>query len=220
MISEHAQKHAYASVFSVFDIMFLYNGSLLHSMRILNFEEFSLEKQQIIGSVMDGSVFIHPTDTIYGIGCNAQLPNAVKKIRQLKGRASNPFSVIAPSLDWVRENCVVAKEGEEWLEKLPGPYTLIFKLKNIGCVAKEVNSGLSTLGIRIPNHWIRKIAAEAEIPIVTTSVNKANEDYMTSLDDLDSAMKGGIDFALYEGKKEGKPSKIVDLTGKVKIVER
>ena len=188
-------------------------------MRILNYDEFKIEKEAIIDSITRGAVFIQPTDTIYGIGCNAQNPNAVKKVRQLKGRTANPFSVIAPSLKWIYENCIVAKEAEEWIEKLPGPYTLIFKLKN-NCVAKEVNPGLKTLGIRIPNHWIKNIAAEAEIPIVTTSVNKSNEDYMTSLDDLDPSIKGGIDFILYEGEKEGEPSKIVDLTEAVRIIER
>ena len=188
-------------------------------MRILNFDEFKMEKPSIIDAIIRGAVFIHPTDTIYGIGCNAELSNAVKKVRQLKGRATNPFSVIAPSLEWINKNCVVTKEAEEWLEKLPGPYTLILKLKN-NCVARDVNSGLNTLGIRIPNHWIRNVAAEAEIPVVTTSVNRANEDYMTSLEDLDPAIKSSIDFVLYEGKKEGKPSKIIDLTEAVKVIER
>ena len=188
-------------------------------MRILNFEELNLERQSIIDSIISGAVFIHPTDTIYGIGCNARSSSAVKKVRQIKARATNPFSVIAPSLEWIHENCIVTKKGEEWLEKLPGPYTLIFKLKN-NCVAREVNPNLKTLGIRIPNHWIRKIAAEADVPVVTTSVNRANEDYMNSLEELDPLIKGGIDFILYEGKKEGKPSKIVDLTEAVRVIER
>ena len=188
-------------------------------MRILNYDELKMEKPSIIDAIIRGAVFIYPTVTIYGIGSNAQLSNSVKKVRILKSRASNPFSVIAPSLQWVYENCVVAKEGEEWLEKLPGPYTLIFKLKN-NCVAKEVNPGLKTLGVRIPNHWIRKIVAEADVPVVTTSVNKSNEDYMTSLEDLDPAIKAGIDFMLYEGRKEGRPSKIIDLTEAIRIIER
>lgn len=188
-------------------------------MRILNADEFKLEKEQLASRIIDGAVFIYPTDTIYGIGCNAQNPIAVKKVRQLKGRAASPFSVIAPSLEWIYENCIVAKEAEEWLGKLPGPCTLIFKLKN-NCVAKNVNPGLKTLGVRIPNHWIRKIVAEADVPVVTTSVNKANGDYMTSLEDLDPSIKSGIDFVVYEGKKEGKPSKIVDLTEAVRVIER
>ena len=188
-------------------------------MRILNFEELNLEKQSIIDEIINGAVFIHPTDTIYGIGCNAELSKAVKKVRHLKGRATNPFSIIAPSMEWIYDNCIITKEAEEWLEKLPGPYTLIFNLKN-NCVAKEVNPGLKTLGIRIPNHWIRKLVTDADVPVVTTSVNKVNEDYMTSLEDLDPAIKGGIDFVIYEGKKEGKPSKIIDLSGNVRVIER
>ena len=189
-------------------------------MRILNFEELKLERQQIIESIIKGAVFIYPTDTIYGIGCNAELSTYVKKIRQLKGRALNPFSVIAPSLEWINKNCIVGKDEEEWIDKLPGPYTMILKLKAHNCIAKEVNPGLKTLGVRIPNHWIRKLVAEAGVPVVTTSVNRSSEDYMTSLEDLDSSIKSSVDFALYEGKNEGKPSKIIDLTGKVKIIER
>ena len=188
-------------------------------MRILNFDEFEMEKAAIIDYIVQGCVFIHPTDTIYGIGCNAQNSDAVKKVRELKGRAANPFSVIAPSMDWIHENCIVTKQAEEWIKKLPGPYTLIFKLKT-NCVAKKVNSGLKTLGIRVPNHWIKDIVSEAGVPIVTTSVNKSRQDYMTSLEDMDSDIKGSIDFILYEGKKEGKPSKIIDLTEKAKIIER
>jgi len=188
-------------------------------MRVLNFDEFKIEKETILNQIIDGVIFIHPTDTIYGIGCNATLSKSVKKIRQLKGRATNPFSIIAPSIDWINENCIIKKEAEEWLDKLPGSYTLILTLKN-NCVSKEVNPGLNTLGVRIPNHWIRNLAAEAEVPIVTTSVNRSNEAYMTSLEDLDSSIKKGIEFVLYEGRKEGKPSKIVDLTGDVRIIER
>lgn len=188
-------------------------------MRVLSFEDLKVEKNEIIEAIANGKIFIHPTDTIYGIGCNAELSNSVKKIRQLKNRSTNPFSVIPPSVEWIHENCIVTKEAEEWIGKLPGPYTLILKLKK-DCVAKEVNPGLKTLGIRIPAHWIRDVTAEAEVPIVTTSVNKSNEEYMTSLEDLDPEIKGNVDFMLYEGRKEGKPSKIVDLTGKVKVIER
>ena len=189
-------------------------------MRVLNTNELKIEKDLIIGQIIDGAVFVYPTDTIYGIGCNAQNSKSVKKIRQLKARATNPFSVIVPSIEWIKENCIVTDNAEEWLDKLPGPCTLILKLKNQKCVAKDVNPGLSTLGVRIPSHWISKIVAEAEIPVVTTSVNRSGQDYMTSLEDLDSAVKKGIDFVLYEGTKEGRPSMIVNLTDAVEVIER
>ena len=189
-------------------------------MRIINFEEFNLEKPLLLDSIINGAVFIYPTDTIYGVGCNAQDTKAVKKIRSLKSRATNPFSVIAPSVDWIRQNCIVTEKAENWLLKLPGPYTFIFKLKKKQSVSKEVNKGIDTLGIRIPNHWIKNIARDAGIPIVTTSVNKSNEDYMTSVEDMDDSIKGSIDFTIYEGQKEGKPSTVVDLTGTPKVMRR
>ena len=43
---------------------------------------------------------------------------------------------------------------------------------------------------------------------------------MTSSEDLDLAIKGSIDFILYEGEKEGKPSKIIDLTENIRVIER
>ena len=128
--------------------------------------------------------------------------------------------MIAPSIEWIRENCKVDSSSEEWLKKLPGQYTLIFRLKNNNCISNEVNCGIETLGVRIPNHWISGMVAKANAPFVTTSVNKSGQEYMTCLEDLDDSVKSGIDFILYEGKKEGKPSKIVDLTGETRVLER
>jgi len=189
-------------------------------MRILYFEDIKIEKELIIDSITNGTIFIYPTDTIYGIGCNAQVSTSVKKIRGLKARAANPFSVIAPSLGWIHSNCIVTKNAETWLGKLPGPYTLILKLKNNNCIAKEVNPGLKTLGIRMPKHWIWDLIAEADVPVVTSSVNKSNEDYMTCLEDLDPAIKGAVGFILYDGERDSKPSKIIDLTENVRVIER
>ena len=107
----------------------------------------------------------------------------------------------------------------KWIEKLPGPYTLILKVRN-NAVAKEVNLNLSTLGIRIPDHWFSSFVSKLEVPVVTTSANKASDDFMTSLDDLDMDIKSSVDFIIYEGKKKGKPSKIIDLSNKTRIMER
>ncbi len=189
-------------------------------MQLITKEEAKLKKMDILSMIARGHVFIHPTDTIYGLGCNAKLSSAVKRIRELKQRPDTPFSIMVPSVEWIRENCVITKEAEKWLKKLPGPITLILKTKK-KCVAPEVAPKTDTIGVRIPNHWFAKLVAELGIPIVTTSVNKTDQAFMTSTEDLESDIKMGVDFAIYEGEKPGRPSTIIHLESEeVKIKKR
>lgn len=190
-------------------------------MEIINKDELRIRKEEIKDRILKGEIFIYPTDTIYGLGCDGRNQKSVEKLRELKRRPKAPFSVIAPSLDWIYKNCEITKEGEEWLKKLPGPYTLIFKCIDEKCVANAINPQVNTIGIRIPQHWFTAvIVKKMGIPIVTTSANIVGKIAMTSLDDLDPEIKKGVSFCIYEGPKQGKPSTIVDLTKDAEITER
>ncbi|MBN1644880.1 threonylcarbamoyl-AMP synthase [Candidatus Woesearchaeota archaeon] len=190
-------------------------------MRVLNKDEYRVNKSKLHKEIEQGAVFVHPTDTIYGIGCDATNTEAVKKIREAKQRKTQPFSVIAPSSNWVRENCEITPQVEKWLNKLPGPYTLIVKLKKQNSISKEVMPGKKTIGIRRPDHWISELATEMGKPIVTTSANIVGHSFMTSLETLNPIIKAKMNFILYEGEKKGKPSSIIDLTlGEGEIIER
>ncbi|MFC1690669.1 L-threonylcarbamoyladenylate synthase [Nanoarchaeota archaeon] len=180
-------------------------------MKILTKDEYELKKERVIYDIKEGAIFIYPTDTIYGIGCNALDSGAVNKIRQLKNKSKAPFSVIAPSKEWILENCIINENAEEWIDKLPGPYTLIIPLKNKSCVAEEVLLGLDSIGIRIPDCWTSKIAKDLEMPIITTSVNKTGQAYMTSIEDLDADIKNNIDMIFDDGEKQGSPSTMIHL---------
>ncbi len=188
-------------------------------MGMVTVDEFNLNREKFLDKIKQGAVFVHPTDTIYGLGCNALDRKAVKKIRTIKQRDDAPFSVIVPSKKWVYDNCEVKAEAVKWIEKLPGPYTLILKLTDKKAIPKDVNCGLGTIGIRIPKHWFSSVASDLNIPIISTSANIAGEQPMTSIDDLDERIR--VDFILYEGEKKGKPSTLIDLTEKKeKIIER
>ena len=184
-------------------------------------DEAQIKSKEIFEKILNGELFIYPTDTIYGIGCDATNAKAVQKVRKTKDRMEMPFSVIAPSIRWIQENCEISDESVEWLKKLPGPYTLILPLKNKDAIAKEVNQGKDSLGVRIPDHWISGLIRMIDIPIVTTSVNQTGRVFMTSLEELDSVIETQVGFAIDEGVKQGRPSKIVHLEGEeVKINER
>jgi len=176
--------------------------------------EFELRTDAILDRILQGHIFIHPTDTIYGIGCDATNSDAVKRLRDIKDRHERPFSVMVPSKTWIRDNCVVDEDVVKWLTKLPGPYTLVLTLKNKNAIAKEVNMDLGTVGVRMIDHWFQKACEVLGKPIVTTSANVIGNDFMKSMDDLDVSIRGKTDFIVYEGEKQGKPSTIVNLTKK------
>ncbi|MBD3303603.1 threonylcarbamoyl-AMP synthase [Candidatus Woesearchaeota archaeon] len=190
-------------------------------MTTINKDEYHVNKPRILKQIKDGAVFIHPTDTIYGIGCDATNEKAVEKVRQAKQRKDLPFNIIAPSREWVKANCEVDKEAEEWLNKLPGPYTIILKLKKDSVIAKNVNPTRDgTVGIRRPDHWISEITNDLDTPIVTTSANITGKNFMTDMDNLDVDVKKKMDFVIYEGEKNGRPSTIVDLARKRGLIKR
>jgi len=178
------------------------------------YDKHEYKRADLDKSIEDGSVFIYPTDTIYGIGCNALDVTAVAKIREIKKRDKEPFSIIAPSKEWITSNCLVTPQAEEWLEKLPGPYTLILKLVNESAVASNVSFS-DTIGVRIPDHWFK-----VSVPIITTSVNISGESFMTDISELDSSISNKIDFAVVEGVKVGKPSTVVHLESDIVSVNR
>ena len=84
-------------------------------MQVITRAEARLRRGEIRERILKGDVFVHPTDTIYGLGCNALDSKAVKKLRDMKKRPDTPFSVIAPSRAWIEENCIITKEAKEWL---------------------------------------------------------------------------------------------------------
>lgn len=166
-------------------------------------------KEEIISAIKAGKIFIYPTDTIYGLGCEATNEESVRKIREIKKRDQKPFSVIGPSKKWIRENCLVTDESK--LNLIPGPYTLILKLINTGVVSGSVSEG-KTLGVRIPDNWFSDIVANAGVPFVTTSVNVSGEKHMEKLDDVPKEVLDKVDYCVYDGPIFGKQSNRVDLT--------
>ena len=190
-------------------------------MNVLSKDEFQVQLRRRLVQIKGGNLFIYPTDTIYGIGCDATNSEAVAQIRQLKERPKAPFSVIAPSKAWIQQCCALTTLAEEWVGKLPGPYTLILPLRDPLCIAPGVLGDAKTLGVRMPKHWTAKIAEELNLPIVTTSVNKSGKEFLTNPTQLSADFRDGVAFCIDEGELNGKPSMVINLTGDaIEIVHR
>jgi L-threonylcarbamoyladenylate synthase len=158
-----------------------------------------------VGDILEGKIFIYPTDTIYGIGCNALDKKAVERIREIKKRDKNkPLSIIAPSFEWIKKHCVVDVGLKKYL---PGPYTLILKKKDPGFL-KHV-SETDSLGIRIPDCEFSEKVEEAGAPFITTSVNLSGEPFAVNIKGVPEEIKSRVDRIIDEGKLNGKPSTLI-----------
>jgi len=154
--------------------------------------------------IVENKLFIYPTDTIYGIGCNALNKKAVDKIRTLKGRDTRPFSVIAPSFEWIKKNCIVDVDLKKYL---PGPYTIILKKKD-PTFLKWV-SDKDTIGIRMPDHPFTTKIQKSNVPFITTSINYSGEKHSSSIDYIPRTILQEVDVVIDVGTLEGNPSTLI-----------
>lgn len=176
-------------------------------------------RKEVIEAMRKGDIFIYPTDTIYGIGCNAGEAESVRKIADAKGRDSGKqFSVIAPGKEWIWKNASLSAANKKLADSmLPGPYTIIVKAKP--GAPRAVVSSEKSIGVRIPSHPISRIVGEAGIPFVTTSVNISGEEHICSVSDIPEKIKAVAGWVIDAGRICGLASRVFDLrTDDVKIL--
>jgi len=164
-----------------------------------------MKESSIIQAIKQGNIFIYPTDTIYGLGCDATNIFAVEKIKNIKQRDKDkPLSIIAPSIDWIKKHLIVDVELEKYL---PGPYTILLKKKDNSFMNHVSNNEM--LGIRIPDNDFTKIIQKAGLPFITTSVNLGGESFLTKISDLKSEIKNAVHHIIDIGELNGKPSTLI-----------
>ena len=157
--------------------------------------------------IESGKVFVYPTDTIYGLGCDAANVDSVNRIKEMKGRDKDkPLSVIAPSVGWIEEHCII-DDCLDLARYLPGPYTLILKKKDPNFLL-DVASG-DSLGVRIPDSDFCDEIREVGVPFVTTSVNLSGESPAVSVDEINLEIIEKVDEIVDSGRLDGKPSTLV-----------
>ncbi len=171
-----------------------------------------MNRVELAKAIRNGAVLIYPTDTLYGIGCNALVREGVEKIMKAKGREpGKPFSVIAPSKAWITENTRITADNAQFVDNLlPGPYTVILKSKiNIPLVTGE-----GKLGVRIPRSEFCDFIRSQGFPFVTTSVNLSTTGPVTCLSDVPARIAEATDYAIDAGELNGISSRIFDISGK------
>ncbi|MDR1225915.1 MAG: threonylcarbamoyl-AMP synthase [Prevotellaceae bacterium] len=180
--------------------------------------------QQILDVLRGGGAMLYPTDTLWGIGCDATNEKAVAKVFEIKKRA--------PS-----KSLIVLVDGEDMLDryvrKVPEiartvvalsttPLTVIYP-EGVG-FARGVCAPNGAIAIRVVDHdFCRQIIRKLGRPIVSTSANLAGEKAPENFSEISEEVKSSVDVTVSE-KFEGAPtrqaSSIIQLSvdGQVRVI--
>jgi L-threonylcarbamoyladenylate synthase len=172
--------------------------------------------------ICDGGLVVLPTDTVYGLVCDATNPQAVRKLFQIKKRPlAQPLSIALSDLSYIYKYVGNIPDLAEKLAKkfLPGPLTLVLKKSNL--IPDIVTAGRDDIGVRIPDSKIIVVLIKlARRPIVIPSANIHNRPSPTTAQQALKDLNGKVDLILDGGKtKHGIESTVVSLVNnKIKIL--
>ena len=175
----------------------------------------------------EGGIILYPTDTVWGIGCDATNAEAVERIYALK-RSENKNSMLVLCRDadmivrYVNKAPGIAFEVMEMTEK---PLTLI--LEGAVGLAPNLIPEEGTLGVRVPNHdFCQQLLRKFGKPIVSTSANISGDPTpLKGLKDVAKEIIDGVDFVVnprFQGKPTCQPSSIIAFgeRGEVNIIRK
>lgn len=172
-----------------------------------------------------GGTLLYPTDTVWGIGCDATNTDAVKKIYALKKRTESKTMICLVSDYKMLQNYIndIPKLADNILNYITEPTTIIYD-KPIH-IAKNLIAEDGSIAVRIVKEgFAHQLIKKLNKPIVSTSANIANNPAPKSFEEIPSAILKGVDYVvnLPHEKKDVKPSAIIKLSndGTIKIIRQ
>ncbi|MDR1887306.1 MAG: threonylcarbamoyl-AMP synthase [Prevotellaceae bacterium] len=171
-----------------------------------------------------GGIILYPTDTVWGLGCDATNDTAVKKLYNLKKKAEGEPALILVSdtnmiYRYVQTVPDIAVQLTEISDK---PLTVVFP--NACGVSPLITESDGSIGIRLVNHeYCTGLIKALKRPLVSTSANISGMPTPKSFSEISKTIIEGVDYVVdvkYAGKMTGKPSSMIKigLSGEVKII--
>ncbi len=159
-----------------------------------------------------GELVIFPTETVYGLGGNANDKKAVKRIYNIKKRpANNPIICHFKSLKEIKKDFYLSKLEELLAKKLwPGPITLILRKKTNSKISQLVSNKSPYVGCRIPQDKIAlQLLKSLNFPLAAPSANFSERTSVTKFKDLDKNLIKKIFTIKGEQSKLGLESTVI-----------
>lgn len=174
------------------------------------------EIQKALEVLRNGGVILYPTDTVWGIGCDATDPEAVAKVYALKNREdSKSLVLLASDMDMI---CRYVKEIPEMAVQLvevnDKPMTIIYPGAVAGergcmkadrrCIACNAVAEDGTVGIRIPMmEFCQQLVSKFGRPIVSTSANISGEPTPKKFAEISDQIKSAVDYIVEPSLERG-----------------
>ncbi|WP_090085671.1 L-threonylcarbamoyladenylate synthase [Lentibacillus persicus] len=171
----------------------------------------------------EGETVAFPTETVYGLGADATKKEAVSKIFKAKGRPEDNPLIAHVATKKQLKNLVTSLPvvAEKLIDAFtPGPLTLV--LPSNGTCAENVTAGLSTIGVRIPDHPVaRGLLKKCDLPLAAPSANISGKPSPTTADHVWSDLEGRI-AGLVDGGATGVgvESTVIDCTQEIPVILR
>lgn len=163
----------------------------------------------------NGGVILYPTDTVWGLGCDATNEEAVAKVNEIKGRSADKSLIVLLDNDNKLQSYVteIPDVAYELIEYAENPMTIVFSgAKNL---AKNVINTDGSVGIRVVKHdFCEQLLQRFRKPIVSTSANKSGEPTPKFFDEISEDIKDAVDYIVdynQEDRTAKKPSTIIKL---------
>ncbi len=184
--------------------------------------------------VREGGTILYPTDTVWGLGCDATNAAAVARIFEIKHRAdSKSLVLLASDLDMVAKYVKeIPSIAVDLVEVNDAPMTIIYP----GAICSETGdkwhlaascvAADGTVGIRIPlAPWCQQLVFKLGRPLVSTSANISGEPTPQRFSDIPQEIKDAVDFVVppsVDVASTGRASQIlkVGLRGEIEIIRK
>ena len=180
--------------------------------------------QNCLNTLREGGIILYPTDTVWGIGCDASNPQAIQKIYDLKGRTSSKALITLVGSEVMLERTVINMPEIAWdlIESANRPLTLIYD--EVKGIAPNAIAEDGSCGIRLAKDtFCQQLIQRLGKPIISTSANVSGEETPKDFRSISDTILKGVDFVVNYRQNEvtsQKSSNIIKLknNGEIKII--
>lgn len=171
-----------------------------------------------------GGIILYPTDTIWGIGCDATNAEAVKKVYELKQREDSKSMLVLIDSSAKLQSYISEVPDIAWdlIEVSDKPLTIIYPgARNL---APNLIGKDGTVGMRMTQEaFSKKLCERMRRPIVSTSANISGKASPVQFSEISKEIKQGVDYIVkyrQEEKQKSAPSSIIKLglSGEIKVI--